>query len=308
MPKFSDLVVAVATAGADTICINQAAVSKEAPLSLLPISAATQTALDLKADLNTPVTIVGDTTINRATHGNRLIIVNSAAAVVITLSTDAAGAWDVGDGFDVYQAGAGAVSVVAGAATLRAPAGTIFATTAQYRTLSFDRTGVAANEWAPRDVLSATHKTYMLRGDVASGGTVEVVAASMTLPGGTLKAFGMIRFTMVLVSKTGTTGDATYRINFGGNAIVAQTATALVGGGATTRSFKYIRELFAGTTTNSQFSSAAALSTGTWSSTSPTVAYAVDTTVDQTISVSVTPVASGDSFTMQMLVEVYNLQ
>lgn len=62
-----------------------------------------QTALDTKPTLNSPVTLTGTTTLNRATHGNRQIIFNGASAT-LTVASDAAGGWVTDDTVEVHTA------------------------------------------------------------------------------------------------------------------------------------------------------------------------------------------------------------
>jgi hypothetical protein len=98
-----------------------------------------------------PASITGSLTLSALAHAGRLLLCNSASAINLTLSTDAAGGWTDDDRFDVYQVGSGKVTVLAGSATLSTPNGTQPSTSAQGRFQSFVRTG--ANTWAPAQQL-----------------------------------------------------------------------------------------------------------------------------------------------------------
>ncbi|MRT30883.1 hypothetical protein [Herbaspirillum sp. CAH-3] len=92
----------------------------------------------------TPRTITASDTVV-ATDVNGLITYNSASAGTLTIPNDATGGFSANEFVAAYQAGAGAVSFVAGSGvTLRSPSGV--AAAVQYGTIAVQRVG--PNEWA----------------------------------------------------------------------------------------------------------------------------------------------------------------
>ncbi len=92
----------------------------------------------------TPRTITASDTVVAA-DVNGLITYNSASAGTLTIPNDATGGFSANEFVAAYQAGAGAVSFVAGSGvTLRSPSGV--AAAVQYGTIAVQRVG--PNEWA----------------------------------------------------------------------------------------------------------------------------------------------------------------
>ena len=100
------------------------------------------------------VTLTGNATLNAATHGNRLIIVNSASAVSLTLQNDAGGGHADEDFYYVYRQGVGAVTLLAGTATFENTAGMLVATTTNRAFIGINR--VRANTWAPSEAAAGS--------------------------------------------------------------------------------------------------------------------------------------------------------
>ena len=88
-------------------------------------------------------------------HANRLLICTSDSPVLLTVQTDASGGFADTDSINVYQAGAGAVTIAyASTVTGRAPTGTLASTYAQYRFAGSVRVGV--NEWVQTEMGGAS--------------------------------------------------------------------------------------------------------------------------------------------------------
>lgn len=115
-----------------------------------------QNQLDNAAIAYDPVTLTGagPHLLTAAAHANRLLICNHTAAMTLTLQTDAAGGFAKDDSINAVQYGAGAVTIVAGGATLRAPTGTVATTAAQYRLVGAVR--VAGNEWSLSEISASS--------------------------------------------------------------------------------------------------------------------------------------------------------
>lgn len=110
-----------------------------------PVSTATQTALDLKADLSITANGQSGTTYTLVlTDAGKVIECNNASAITLTVPTNASVAFPTGTVIEVYQQGAGQITVTAaGGVTLRAPGGA--KTRVQYSTLALRKR--AADEW-----------------------------------------------------------------------------------------------------------------------------------------------------------------
>jgi len=111
------------------------------------------------------VTITGNTTVTHNGHANKIVNVNSASAVTVTLQSDALGGHSAADSLEFLNQGAGLLTLVQGTATVNSPAGTRL-TARQNESISLDH-GIAANTWIVR-----TPKV---------GATVKTVAASRAL-------------------------------------------------------------------------------------------------------------------------------
>ena len=103
------------------------------------------TALD-KAQTNPKAgrTVTGATTLVKSDAG-KMITVNSASTVAVTIPNDATGGWEDLETVNVLQRGAGVVTFTAGSGvTLRTPSG--YPASVQYAVKKLTRIG--ANEWA----------------------------------------------------------------------------------------------------------------------------------------------------------------
>lgn len=77
-----------------------------------------------KADALASVTLTAATNLVRATHGNRLIITNSASPITLTIEDDATGAWTDSDALIIVNIGAGLVTLAGdGTSTITAQTG-----------------------------------------------------------------------------------------------------------------------------------------------------------------------------------------
>lgn len=113
--------------------------------SPLPISDITglQTALDAKGDLSiTANSQTGTTYTLVLSDAGKVIECSNASAITLTVPTNASVAFPVGTIIEVYQQGAGQVTV-SSTATLRAPGGA--KTRVQYSTLTLRKR--ATDEW-----------------------------------------------------------------------------------------------------------------------------------------------------------------
>jgi hypothetical protein len=110
-----------------------------------PVSTAQQTALDLKADLSITANGQSGTTYTLVlTDQGKVIECNNGSAITLTVPTNASVAFPTGTVIEVYQQGAGQITVAAaGGVTLRAPGGA--KTRVQYSTVSLRKR--ASDEW-----------------------------------------------------------------------------------------------------------------------------------------------------------------
>lgn len=126
---------------------------KGSPLTIAELDGNLQYLESLNAALP-PVTITGTAlTLNAADHANRLLICTNASPVLLSLSDDSTGGWDSDDSINVLQSGTGAVTIIAGTATLRSPPGTTAVTTARYKLTGSTRIG--ANEWTLTETVAS---------------------------------------------------------------------------------------------------------------------------------------------------------
>lgn len=110
-----------------------------------PVSTATQTALDLKGDLAVTANSQSGTTYTLVIGDqDKVIECNNGSAITLTIPANADVAFPTGTIVEVYQQGAGQVTVAAaGGVTLRAPGGA--KTRVQYSTVTLRKR--ATNEW-----------------------------------------------------------------------------------------------------------------------------------------------------------------
>lgn len=92
------------------------------------------------------VTITGNTTLTKSVHGNRLLIVNSASPVTLTIANDTAGAWANDDSITAYQAGVGVITLAAGSGMILRVSLSLDPTSEQFGFVSAVRVGT--NEFA----------------------------------------------------------------------------------------------------------------------------------------------------------------
>lgn len=108
-----------------------------------------QAALDAKVEAYPPVTITTSITLNAAEHSNRLLIVDSATPVTLTIPDDATGGFGPDDSINAFQQGTGSVSL--SGANLLTVTGTVSATAARYRFVGAVHTA-SADAWAPTEL------------------------------------------------------------------------------------------------------------------------------------------------------------
>ncbi len=100
-----------------------------------PVSTATQTALDLKANLSVTINSQADDYTLALTDQGKVVEMTKATATTLTVPLNATIAFPTGTIIEVYQSGAGTVTVAAaGGVTLRTPGGA--KTRVQYSTIS----------------------------------------------------------------------------------------------------------------------------------------------------------------------------
>jgi major tropism determinant Mtd-like protein len=106
------------------------------------------TALAAKEDVEgADVTLTGATTLTRAAHANRRLIIDSATAVVLTIDNDATAGWTGKDYVRAYQKGVGTVTFAAGTGTPAINKSASLPTASErYGTISIER--IAANEFS----------------------------------------------------------------------------------------------------------------------------------------------------------------
>lgn len=92
-----------------------------------------------------PVVITGDTVLNFASHGNKVLYVDSVTSVVLTIPNDATGGWLQDTSITAYQENVGGISFAAGAGVTLRTAASIFSSE-QYGCIGVIR--VAANKFA----------------------------------------------------------------------------------------------------------------------------------------------------------------
>ena len=76
---------------------------------------------------------------------NRLVEIANAAAITVTVPTDAAVAFPLGSRIEIAQTGAGQITVSGAGVTLRLPAGKTAKTRLQYSVIALTKRG--ADEW-----------------------------------------------------------------------------------------------------------------------------------------------------------------
>lgn len=209
-----------------------------------------------------PVTIsTTSATLIAATHANRLLICNNASPITLTLSTDGAGGWANDDSINAIQYGAGSVTIVAGAATLRAPTATTAVTLAQYKLVGATRVGT--NEW------TLTEST----GGTGSASNIENAAISQigyVLPSGFTNTdftfLGVRSSNNIAIDSSTYAGYGGGTLNFRGLYVNAAAATAARTGGFYNNNMTLLGNVAA--PTNGRFPFAA---TGGIGDTSPTL-------------------------------------
>lgn len=102
--------------------------------------------------LAAPVTLTSSTTLTRASHGNRLVLVNSASNLTMTIGTDATGGWQDGDVLIIRRIGTGAVSIAASSTTINR--GSPYQASVRYQHSQVVLVRTAANVWGLSGELS----------------------------------------------------------------------------------------------------------------------------------------------------------
>lgn len=135
-----------------------------------------------------------------------------------------------------------------------------------------------------------------------AGTTTENTVYTGTIPGGTLSANGSYRITL-LVSSTNSANNKTFKVKIGGTIVLQVTITA-------SASARYQQIISNRNATNSQISGAFGSSTGMgYNVTSSTAVstYSIDTSIDQTLTVTLQNANSGETCAIeQLLVEAIN--
>lgn len=103
-----------------------------------------QAALDAKADLSMTINSQTGTTYTLVlADAGKVVEISNASAITVTVPTNASVAFPIGTVIEVFQLGAGQITIAVGSITLRAPGGA--KTRVQYSTLSLRKR--ATDEW-----------------------------------------------------------------------------------------------------------------------------------------------------------------
>ena len=201
------------------------------------------------AKILAPVTISANTSLTKAAHGNRTLLVDTAG-VVLTINNDATGGWTGDDTIDAQAIGSGTFTLVQGTATLTTDSGTSAdSTTAISKRVQAGRTGTDA--WrtlspaipsAAGNVVAYANVTPVTVPDDTNENTV---FSGMAL--GALTAGTCLDIKYVISQDTAATTGGYSRLKINGTEVVSQSLP----GGASQTGRVYYATVIVGATSGS---------------------------------------------------------